>query len=345
MSLKLICKICNTPSVSSLGEIEGYRADTYFDVLACSVCGSNFVNADSDDKIYEAIYKNVTEVPGYARYFHYARQVLKEKNPLYYLMNCEDCYWGIVQSILAETGGNRAKNMIWEVGCGQGYLTYALMKAGFNAIGLDISESAIALARQRYGNYYFCGDVKSYSIEMNKRPNYIILSEVIEHLSDPVAFLAELKDCLQPGGAIIVTTPNKSICSLKTIWDTELPPIHLWWFTEEGLEALGKSLSCQVQFSNMDEFYIRNVRFKKNSDDYTCRRKPILNKEYRVILRPTSPSPPLNLMLKSVLMYVLPKKIYRKIQIKMAERSGFEVCTGSTPMSLCATFKQFSHEQ
>ena len=55
---------------------------------------------ESDERIYEAIYNNVAIIPGYARYLHYARQVLLENDPLHYLMNCEECYWGIANTLL-----------------------------------------------------------------------------------------------------------------------------------------------------------------------------------------------------------------------------------------------------
>lgn len=339
MSLKLTCKICGAPSISSLGEIEGYRAGTFFDVMECSVCGTNFTLPTGPyGKIYEAIYKNVAVVPGYARYLHYARQVLKEKDPLHFLMNCEDCYWGIAQTILAETRGRRSENMILEVGCGQGYLTYALVKAGFNAIGLDISDTAVASARHRYGNFYFCEEAKTFFMKTKERPSFIILSEVIEHLPDPASFISELMDYLQPGGAIIVTTPNKAVCPPEVIWDTELPPVHLWWFTAKGLELLGEKLSCRVVFANLDEFYSENLRFKKVTGDDLYRRVSILDNEYRVITRADQEDAGFASILKSIFKRVIPRNVLRQIQLKRAALSGLEECTASNPITLCAIY-------
>lgn len=337
------CKICGAPSISSLGEIEGYRAGTFFDVMECSVCGANFTFPTGPyEKIYEAIYKNVAIVPGYARYLHYARQVLKEKDPLHYLMNCEDCYWGIAQTILAETRGRRSENLIWEIGCGQGYLTYALVKAGFNAIGLDITETAVALARHRYGNFFFCEEAKTFSLKTKERPSFIILSEVIEHLPDPVSFISELICYLQPGGAIIVTTPNKAVCPQpEVIWDTELPPVHLWWFTAKALEVLGEKLSCRVVFANLDEFYSKNMRFRKVTVDDLYRRVPILDNEYRVITHADQEAAGFASILKSIVKCVtplIPRNVLRQIQKKRAALSGLEECTASNPITLCAIY-------
>lgn len=338
--MELTCKICGALSIGKLGEIEGYRADTYFDVMRCNACESNFVlPCEPDDKVYEAIYKNVAVVPGYSRYLHYARQILKEKDPLNYLMNCEDCYWGIAQTVLAEINSKKTKSLIWEVGCGQGYLTYALVRAGFNAIGLDVSKTAVTLARQRYGNYYFCEEAKTFFMRTNERPSIIILSEVVEHLQDPVSFLTELMSYLQPDGAIIITTPNKDTCQTGVIWDTELPPVHLWWFTAKGLESIGKRLACRTVFTNFDEFYSENLRFAAAADTEVQQRLPILDKEYRVIARGEQRAAVFISNLKSILKRVIPQNMLRKIQLKKARQKGFSKISASNSASLCVMYK------
>ena len=335
----ITCKICGAPSINSLGEIEGYRADTFFDVVGCSVCGTNSVlPTESDEKVYEVIYNNVASIPGYSRYLHYARQVLKEKDPLRYLMNCEDCYWGVGQAILTETQDRRTESLIWEVGCGQGYLTYALVKAGFNAIGLDISETAVASARNRYGNFYFCEEAKTFFMKTKERPSFIILTEVIEHLSDPISCISELMNYLRPGGAILVTTPNKAVCPPSVIWDTELPPVHLWWFTAKGLEMLGKKLSCQVTFVNLDEFYSQNLRFIKITVDDLHRRSPFLDNEYNCITRVDQEAAGFASIMKSGIKRLIPRNLLRQLQLIRAAHSGFEECTASTPTTLCAIY-------
>lgn len=172
--MKPICNICNSPSVSFLERIEGYRVNTYFDVMTCSACNSSFAfPCLADEKIYEAIYKNVEMVPGYSRYYQCARQILNEKDPLNYLANLDDCYWGIIETVLAESKIKKDNSLVLEIGCGQGYLTYALVRAGFNAVGLDVSESAVALARERYGEYYFCEEISKYFYRTNERPSII----------------------------------------------------------------------------------------------------------------------------------------------------------------------------
>lgn len=338
--MELTCKICGALSISKQGEIEGYRADTYFDVMRCNTCECNFVlPCEPDDKVYEAIYKNVSVVPGYSRYLQYARQILKEKYPLNYLMNSEDCYWGIAQTVLTEINSKKTKSLIWEVGCGQGYFTYALVKSGFNAIGLDVSETAVNLANQRYGNYYFCEDAKKYFTRTKERPSIIILSEVVEHLADPVSFIMELMSYLEPDGALIITTPNKDSCRSGGIWETELPPVHLWWFTAKGLKAIGERLSCRTVFASFDKFYSNNLLFTAAAGTQVQQHLPTFDKKYSIIVRNSQASSAFISSLKSILKRLFPREMLRKIQLKNAKRNGLSEILASNPASLCVMYK------
>ena len=337
--MKLTCNICCKQTISSLGKIEGFRAETFYEVFGCSFCGTNFtLPKEPDKKIYEAIYKNIDSIPGYSRYSQYAQQILKEKDPINYLIHLEDSYWGIYQTILAEATSSREDTLIWEVGCGQGYLTYGLSNAGFNAIGLDISESAVTIAKQRYGNLYFCEEVKTLFTKTNERPSFIILSEVIEHIEDPVSFISELMTYLKPSGAIIITTPNKA--NNKSIWDTELPPVHLWWFTKKGLEMLGESLSCEVLFTNLNEFYNQKLCFRKIIDNDLNQRIPILDKEYSLIKSNKKLKSRFISALKLILKNIIPNLIIIQIQRKIAFYRNLEALTSSSePSTLCVMYR------
>lgn len=338
--MKLTCNICDSTNTTKLGTIEGYRTDTYFDVIGCNDCESNFVYpCEPDDTIYEAIYKNVSAIPGYSRYAEYAQQILKEKKPLNYLINSDDCYFGIIKTVLEEVNKNPKNHLILEIGCGQGYLTYALTQSGINAIGLDLSATAIDLAKQRYGNHYFCEDAKSHFERTKNRPSIIILSEVIEHIKNPYYLLTELLSYLQPNGAIIVTTPNKDSCRTDGIWETELPPVHLWWLTAKGLITLGNRLSCKTEFADLDKFYQDNKRFTSAAKTKSQQRVPILDKEYCVITPMNQRTPTLKSSITRLIKHIISRKLLHLIQLKKAKEQGLVEISASNPASLCVKYK------
>ncbi len=103
----------------------------------------------------------------------------------------------------------RGKRVI-DLGCGNGYGSAELARLAESVIGVDVSAETIAEAQTQYGNDRLRFDVAS----LEKLPfadgafQLGVCFEVIEHLSDFRALLAEARRVLGPGGQFIVSTPN-----------------------------------------------------------------------------------------------------------------------------------------
>jgi SAM-dependent methyltransferase len=64
------------------------------------------------------------------------------------------------------------------------------------------------------------------------------MSHVIEHVVDPIGVLREARRHLNPGGIILVRTPNADSWIARLggrNWSWTCPPIHLWYFTQHSL--------------------------------------------------------------------------------------------------------------
>lgn len=281
------CSICNADSLQEIAKIDGYRETTSYIVSECGTCGTSSVQpCEMDARIYQAIYEHVKDVPGYSRYYALAGEIVRQADPLSYIANLEEPYFAVVDSIKSQFA--KVENLlICELGCGQGYFTFALRKAGFNATGVDHSQEAVAMARKRYGDFYFCGDLTEYIDQIPERPHVIFACEVIEHLVDPVRFVSMALSCLPRGGLLAITTPNKlqhaDDSSRRIIWDTELPPVHLWWFTKRSFMEIAKRVDCSVEFSNFTEFYAVNEQPLARGGGASAVRSPILDKNYNLI--------------------------------------------------------------
>lgn len=97
----------------------------------------------------------------------------------------------------------------------------------------------------------------------SKRFDLIVMSEVIEHLPDPVVVLRRLKALLQPGGTIFVTTPNaRGLWGRfgKGDWREAQNPSHLCLFTEVSMNACAK----EAGFSRFVRVKSK-VRYKANA--------------------------------------------------------------------------------
>jgi SAM-dependent methyltransferase len=99
---------------------------------------------------------------------------------------------------------------VLDVGCGTGTLLTAPLAERFPGTrfhGVDPDPATIAFAQDhhRLENLTFgAPDV----LDPDARFDVIIASEVLEHVEDPLAFLALLRRRLNPGGRVLITVPN-----------------------------------------------------------------------------------------------------------------------------------------
>jgi 2-polyprenyl-3-methyl-5-hydroxy-6-metoxy-1,4-benzoquinol methylase len=245
------CPLCGGEVRAREARQPGYCLGTEFRIMACGGCGAAFAEPMAvDPAIYDAIYGNPEQIAGYDRYVRYARMVLDAADPLGLLAGSEDVYWAIRACV--ERAGRGAR--ILEVGSGLGYLTYALRKAGYDALGMDVSKVAVENALERYGAFYQEADLEDWSVRQAGSYDLVIMTELIEHLTDPLQFLGLAAKLLKPGGRIVLTTPNKSYYPDGAFWETDAPPVHLWWFSERSIEALARRLGLAAEFLDFAPF-------------------------------------------------------------------------------------------
>lgn len=91
---------------------------------------------------------------------------------------------------------------VLEIGCGLGKQTEALRRAGFNPLGVDVSETAITRARRAHPECRFiAGSALDFDIYRRHKPEAIIMSQVTWYLLDQLDgllafFRSELKGVL-----------------------------------------------------------------------------------------------------------------------------------------------------
>jgi SAM-dependent methyltransferase len=279
---KLKCGICGGSASYKVRSIEGYKRGQKFDVLACDNCQVSYVNPlVPDQRLYEAIYSNVQNVPGYSGYFELANAVSKASDPLAYIASTDGCYFGVAKHIRDTVVAPNTYPIV-EIGCGQGYLTYALNKAGYRTIGVDISEAGICLAKERFGDNYFCGQIADWVNASNQRPALIVCTELIEHLSDPFEFMQVALENLDSGGQLLFTTPHK-VEGEVGVWDTELPPVHLWWFSKKSLVEMSSRLNAGIQFVDLSKYYFDNPGHRPGPEREKPLHSSLFDESYNLI--------------------------------------------------------------
>lgn len=130
-----------------------------------------------------------------------------------------------------------------DVGCGAGLLCEPLARLGADVTGVDAAPENVAAAQHHAEGSglaiaYRCADVAA----MDGQFDLVTSMEVIEHVTDPAAFIAALADRLAPSGLMILSTPNrtgKSKLAMITV--------------AEGLGAIPKGTHDWDKFLTPDE--------------------------------------------------------------------------------------------
>jgi 2-polyprenyl-6-hydroxyphenyl methylase/3-demethylubiquinone-9 3-methyltransferase len=101
-----------------------------------------------------------------------------------------------------------------DVGCGAGLLTEPLARMGADVTGVDASPENIAVAKTHAAGQGLKIDYRACEVVGIKGEfDLITAMEVIEHVTDPAAFVAALAARLASGGLMIVSTPNRTTLS------------------------------------------------------------------------------------------------------------------------------------
>ncbi|MGC1442129.1 MAG: hypothetical protein WA888_16095, partial [Burkholderiaceae bacterium] len=74
-------------------------------------------------------------------------------------------------------------------------------------------------------------------------------------------------------GVILITTPNKSYYPPSSIWQTESPPVHLWWFSETSLRIIAKKVGMRARLWDFSPYYSR--KRQGNGKRFRAFRQPV----------------------------------------------------------------------
>jgi 2-polyprenyl-3-methyl-5-hydroxy-6-metoxy-1,4-benzoquinol methylase len=112
----------------------------------------------------------------------------------------------------AEFVGQVGSKTVLDAGCGNGALLSEIASRNPQAklMGIELAQSRVDEARRKLGPHadVRCGSLTATLPFAPACTDIVLVTEVLEHLRDPVACLLNLKPLLKPGGHMIVTFPN-----------------------------------------------------------------------------------------------------------------------------------------
>lgn len=156
---------------------------------------------------------------------------------------------------------------VLEVGCGNGNFTVLLAQKCSRVVAVDLNEDYVLVTKSRLKGNSGVEVLVADATQLQEKRYYdrVIMLDVLEHIEDDIQILYQLKNCLKPGGKLIVKVPaleclyspmdkaighyrrynkktlintlRKANFSHPSVWYFNVAGICGWWFN-------GKVLGC-----------------------------------------------------------------------------------------------------
>jgi len=147
---------------------------------------------------------------------------------------------------------------VLDLGCGTGEFIAELKKRGCNVFGVDFDRDAIKIAKDELGleNVYPLSFEEFFKKQDLPKFDIITAFEVIEHLTDPLAFMNSVKALLKEDGRIILSTPcRERILPDLNNWD--FPPHHFLRWNQEAISNIFSKIGFKISdISYVEQFKI-----------------------------------------------------------------------------------------
>ncbi|HEX4034139.1 MAG TPA: class I SAM-dependent methyltransferase [Solirubrobacteraceae bacterium] len=127
-----------------------------------------------------------------------------------------------------------ADAQLLDVGCGTGWLADHFP----NYTGIDSAADAVAAARARSRNVIE-GDLDAPLPFADSSFDAAVLKDVLEHVGDPVALVAEVRRVLRPGAIVFASSPDAQ----RWVWDDYT---HRRPFTRKSMRLLFSDRGFEV---------------------------------------------------------------------------------------------------
>lgn len=231
------CPVCAGPSAVDWGDLydDRYGHPGRHKLLRCQTCGHRFLGTAFTDSQLESLYSH---------FYPRASFAIEDFSP-----------YDDLAGFAAWLEGERASAFRWvprdvrvlDVGCGFGQTLAYHAARGCDAHGIDADVNLLRVAR-RFGlnarvGLFHAADYEPASFD------YVTLDQVIEHVSDPKSFLADVAAVLRPGGVAIVTTPNPNGYGARVFgrkWINWHVPYHLQQFSRRSLSIAAEESGLRL---------------------------------------------------------------------------------------------------
>ncbi len=176
---------------------------TRFEILQCHGCAQVFLDPLPSELEIQELFAELYatgggSVPELKSYYGFCFDD-DPQNPLVELYE----HW------LDRIETRHARGRILDVGSGTGLFLTCAKRRGWEVYGIDDSRAATDFAREHFDLDLWVGDFADFK-SRGLRFDVITGWDIIEHSRSAVALLETMRECLAPGGSIVLSTPDQS---------------------------------------------------------------------------------------------------------------------------------------
>ncbi|MFH1641133.1 MAG: class I SAM-dependent methyltransferase [Candidatus Omnitrophota bacterium] len=188
------CAVCSGSSFERLSEKE--RFGFCLPIVICRDCGLIQMSPRLTESSYAEYYRR-----------EFRRLGLGKEEPSWeysldeYFHGQQICYF--LRDFLKKSP---KELLVLEIGCGAAGIVAYFRDAGCQVVGLDVDEEHVQYGRKTYNLDLRAGNLSQCRLE--KKPDVVIMSHVLEHLSNPNHDLELLRSLINPEGLVYIEVPG-----------------------------------------------------------------------------------------------------------------------------------------
>jgi SAM-dependent methyltransferase len=174
----------------------------------------------------------------------------------------------------------QAAEKILEVGCATGSFIEKLHSEGFDAQGIEYNSAAVTAARER-NLPVSSTDLHTLATTSPAAFDVVCSFQVLEHASDPRAFLENCIALLKPGGRLVICVPNNESFLRYQYNLLDMPPHHMTQWAIDTFYALEKLFPLHltyVEYEPLAPYHVTGYLFAQK------KRLRESSKFYRILL-------------------------------------------------------------
>lgn len=260
---EISCPLCKTRAWKKL------YPKQYSRIVQCTSCSLIYTNPRLKSKFLKHLYSkeyfknNNSHITGYTDYVEDERNITKT----------------FLKRLLVIEKRVKKRKLL-DVGCATGYFLNSARKKGWIVEGVEISDFAADLAREKFDLQVNTGDISTIKLPKN-RYDVITMWDVIEHVVNPSRVLKRLRASLTQNGILVMTTPDAGSIPARLTgyrWvGYKLSDEHLAYFSKETIKELLEQAGFKITYAHHVGKYVDFPLFANRVGMYSKLAGIILN--------------------------------------------------------------------